>query len=95
MPLDPTLPPVVGIREDRLPPGTTIPPEVQAVPCAGCGASLLLSPSSLALIASGQAQPACTDCAADLLRGQHVPATLTPGGAEELQRYQADDARRN
>jgi hypothetical protein len=77
------------------PPGMTLPSGLASVPCTGCGATLLLSPSSQALVAAGRGRPACPACAAAETAGRMVLPVMTAEGRQELRAYERDDAARN
>jgi hypothetical protein len=62
MSLSPDLFPILAFPESEVPRGTVIPPGVVVRRCAGCGARVMVSPSSLKLLATGRCQLACAAC---------------------------------
>lgn len=84
---------IVAIRPEDVPASVVIPRSVTRGPCRGCGAAVLLLPSSVAMIAAGDAVAVCRACMAGLMAERHYTSTLLPGWAEEaamLRREQAE-----
>jgi hypothetical protein len=98
MPLDPKIPLVLSTPYTPYTPqpGVRVPGDAVFLPCAGCGTSLILAPSSAAIIGGGVAQPACPKCAIEHYRqlGQIPVAVMTADQAADLRRYETDHAKR-
>lgn len=91
MPIDPNVSPVVCTREEDLPRGTVVPPQVRMVPCVSCGKRVGTSPSSRDLIARGIGQPVCYECVeanAHLWKGEQV-WVMTADGLRDLETYRS------
>lgn len=78
--------PLACTKAAAVPAGSKLPLGVGKANCVACGAAVLVSPSSVAMIRNGRVEPMCFEC---IPKDRPTVAVMTGAQAAELRNWEA------